>query len=197
MSALSRGVATALLLALPCTAGANGHLRSSVSSSYYYYPPAVSSYYYYPVPLAVMPAVPAVYAAPVAVPAPVAPAPVYAAPPPAYAPPAPACPSPAPLEPPMPPARPAPAVSESPSQARAPAVTTTAAKPSPIVQVSFWNYSNQDVTLRVDGQARILARGRGLTLDMPREFVWQVNDRTEETERVPAEKPGVQIVIGR
>ena len=26
------------------------------------------------------------------------------------------------------------------------------AEPSPVVQVSFWNYSNQDVTLRVDAQ---------------------------------------------
>src|SRR5262249_13850257 len=179
MTAMSRGLAVAVLLTLPLTAEAWEHRSRSVASYYSYPAPALASYYY-PVPTVAayyypVPTVSVGFLAPVTVPV---------------------CPSSLPLGAPMPPAGQVPGVSESTSATR-PTVTTTAARPSATVRVSFWNRSAADVTLHVDGQARVLARGRGLTLDLPREFAWHVNDRPEETERVPAHEPGIEILIRR
>jgi hypothetical protein len=63
--------------------------------------------------------------------------------------------------------------------------------------VAFWNLSAQDLTLKVDGQKRILPRGKSLTLELDRKFVWQVEGREPEAERVPANETGLEIVIRR
>ena len=63
------------------------------------------------------------------------------------------------------------------------------------VPVAFWNRSGRTVTLRIDGQSRVLAPGKGLTLDLPREFVWQSDGRESRTERVSADAPAYEIVI--
>jgi hypothetical protein len=183
MSATRPVLVVALVLALPLTAAAWGH-RPRTTAAYYYYPYAV-------------PAPPAVFAQPapvVAVPAPVVPAPAVSAPAPVFAvpAPAPACPT----LPPMPSAAPVPGVNESRSN-YTPAVTTSAKLANGAVRVSFWNHSTQDLTLRIDGETRSLGRGRGLTLELPRQFVWQIDGREAETERVPASEPGVEILIHR
>jgi len=70
-----------------------------------------------------------------------------------------------------------------------------------VSSLSFWIVTAtptvRDLKLRVDGETRTRAAGRGLTLEMPREFTWQVDERTPENERVPTNEAGVEIVIRR
>lgn len=61
--------------------------------------------------------------------------------------------------------------------------------------ISFWNHADRDLTLRIAGQTRVLPRGRGLTLDLPRQFVWQVGGRAPQTERVPAGEAQREIAL--
>jgi len=184
MTATIRGLALALVLLCPLGAEANGFRSRPVATSYYYYPSYYYPSYYYP---SYYPAYVPAYA-PVVMPTPgfvPAPAPVYATPTPA-----PPCPPPAAT--PSPAVTPPPAVRESQSN-----YPTTARSVSTTAKVSFWNYSGRDVKLRVDGETRTIAAGRGLTLELPRDFVWQVDERTPETERVPSREPALEIVIRR
>jgi hypothetical protein len=185
MTAISRGVAVGLLLLVPLSAQAWGHRAQPVTASYYYTPlvaptasyyyyplvapaPVVSAYYYpQPIPVVVAPPAPVVVAAP---------APVYAVPTPA-----PACP---------------PAVNESRSNS-SPIVRTSARVANGTARVTFWNHSPQELTLRIDGEVRTVARGRGLTLELPRKFIWQINDRPAEGEQVPDGEPALDILIRR
>jgi hypothetical protein len=189
MRGILGGLALALLLVCPASASAAWFRgRTAVTSSYYYpayyYPTYYYPSYYYPTYY-----YPTYYYAPVAAPVyaqPVVAAPVYATPTPA-----PACP---PLaapttDQPMPPA---PALSESRSKYR-----ETEQPDAATARVSFWNRSTQDLDVRIDGQLRTLRRGKGLTLELPRQFVWQVEGRAAETERVPTDKPSLEIVIRR
>jgi hypothetical protein len=73
--------------------------------------------------------------------------------------------------------------------------THEAKKPADRCTVSFWNQGDRDLTLRIEGQARVLARGRGLTLDLPREFVWQTDGRPAQTERIPAGETNREIPL--
>jgi hypothetical protein len=61
--------------------------------------------------------------------------------------------------------------------------------------ISFWNRSERDVTLRIEGRTRLLRRGRGLTVDLPRQFVWQQGNQVPQTLRVPAGTTTREIVI--
>jgi hypothetical protein len=61
----------------------------------------------------------------------------------------------------------------------------------------FWNLTGQDLTIKIDGQTRRLARGQGLNLSVARQFVWQVEGRDPHTEQVPVADTGVEILIRR
>jgi hypothetical protein len=63
--------------------------------------------------------------------------------------------------------------------------------------VRFWNLSGRDVVLTVDGQSVYLAAGRSMTRELPRQFVWQVQGRAGQGERVPAGEGALEIVIRR
>src|SRR5207244_929005 len=39
--------------------------------------------------------------------------------------------------------------------------------------IEFWNLTNKDVILKVDGQSRTLAQGKSLSVDVARRFTWQ------------------------
>src|SRR5262249_27248228 len=63
--------------------------------------------------------------------------------------------------------------------------------------VTFWNLTDNQVTLRAGGQTRSLPRGRSVTLPMTRDFVWQVNRRAERTGQVPPEESTLTVLIRR
>jgi hypothetical protein len=62
-------------------------------------------------------------------------------------------------------------------------------------EVGFWNLSGHDLTLKVAGQTHRLEHGKNLKLQLNRQFVWRVEDREAQSERVPDEVPGLDIVI--
>jgi len=214
MSAMIRVTAAALVLLLPLSASANwfrGH--STTTTAYYWYP--AGTVYYVPTYQWVYPAAP-VYGTPDCQPAPVAAAiPVYAVPQaaPPQGIPVPAAPSTptAPTTPtvpqqpvpppgqPMNPALPKAGVGERSSFYDAyPAVQSNlnavAAERS---SVSFWNNTNRDLVLKVDGVARSVRQGQSINLTLPRSFVWQIDDRQPATERLPANQSALDIVIRR
>jgi hypothetical protein len=62
-------------------------------------------------------------------------------------------------------------------------------------RVGFWNLAGRDVTLVVDGQARVVPRDRTVTLDLAREFVWRVDQQPAQNERIADDKSTHDIVI--
>jgi len=62
-------------------------------------------------------------------------------------------------------------------------------------RVGFWNLSGRDVTLVIDGKSRLVARDRALTLELPRDFGWRVDQRPAQTEHVADDKSAHEIVI--
>jgi hypothetical protein len=64
-------------------------------------------------------------------------------------------------------------------------------------QAGFWNLTDRDLTLKIDGQNRVLGRGQGFNQKVSRQFVWQVEGREAQTERVASADAGVEILIRR
>ena len=144
-----------------------GSWRSPATVSYYYVVP----YYYYCPPL------------PMVIPVPAATRPGYAIPTPA--------PPSATGEPPLQKV-PAKAVNDP----RLPVIVTShalggshlpgaAPLPKDRCRVGFWNLSGRDVTLLIDGKAWKLSKDRAVTLDLDRQFAWQIQGGTQRVERVP------------
>jgi hypothetical protein len=63
--------------------------------------------------------------------------------------------------------------------------------------VSFWNLSDRELVLKVGTQRTTLARGRSVTLDLEREFTWQIEGREPQTGRVGKNEAAQEIVIRR
>jgi len=61
--------------------------------------------------------------------------------------------------------------------------------------VAFWNLSNRDLRIKIAGQAQVIARGKNLTLDLSRQFVWQVEGQEPQTENMPATESAMEIVL--
>jgi hypothetical protein len=185
-------------------APAHGSGGGRVYTASYYYPASYPVYYAtysYRVPVAVSyaaPAWPVSYAAPapvvcvpvVSVPAavPVPARPLYAVPTPA---------------PPSQPVYPS-AVKPAPPQVSELRSGTDGQPPGAVsvpvtdrVRVGFWNVSGRDVLLTVDGQRRVLPRNRSITLLLGRHFVWQVDERTAQTEDVPEGNSTLELVLRR
>jgi hypothetical protein len=157
--------------------------------------PLVTVYY----PVCVTPVLTArvVYFTPVPVAIPVAPA-IVCPPPvlPAYAQPTAAPPSSTPLPSLGPSMKKVPEVQEmhfSPDNGMTKVVV--AKKEADVCRVGFWNLADRDVTLKIDGQARLLPRGKSVTLNLGRQFVWQVDQQALQRESIPAEKSTLEIVI--
>jgi hypothetical protein len=79
-----------------------------------------------------------------------------------------------------------------------------AGDPSAVRQVSegsrsvcFWNLSPSRLTLQVEGKAYTLDRDKKVTLDLPREFTWQVNGRAAESTAFEDDRTAMEIVIRR
>jgi hypothetical protein len=195
MSALVRGIAMVGVLLVPAVASANGLRLRSQQTTHYSYPS--TSYYFYP---AYYPSHSVVECLPVA-PSVMPRATTTAEPPQAGAPRKLAQPVPAPASPEKGSETPRGAgVSESRSYFSAYAVVVRDAQPRPAndrARVGFWNLSNADITLTVANQAYALQRGKSLTLDLPREFVWRVDSREPQNEKMPENESALEIVIRR
>jgi hypothetical protein len=192
MSVWLRLAAFGLLLWSPVAAEANwGRGRSTSNTTTYYYPPVVV---YVPIvapaaPVFVAPALP--YCPPPIVASPAPPPRIFATPTPAP-----------PAAPPggqPPPSQQPPGVGESRSfyDAYGVAVREESSASPERVSIGFWNHSSKDVVLKVDGQPRTLSHGQSVLLTLPRQFVWQIDERQPRNERVPAGQAGVDIVIRR
>ena len=147
-----------------------GFGRHGSYAAYYYYPVAAPVAYYYPVYLA---------------------APAYcpvSSPAPAYAVPFPAPPSSQSAEPPLGSTSKPPTISESRTGSKYPPMDDRC-------RIGFWNISGRDVTLKVNGQSRLLPSNRAVTLDLGRDFVWQVDSREPQRQQVPAGQASHEIIL--
>jgi hypothetical protein len=193
------GVMAAVLL-LP--AGAEAHFFRSlfgprtVTSYYYpapvvYYPPTVVAY---PCPVPVVPAVaaPVIPVRPLATPVPAPPS--RTPEPPSASPLGSPAPVPAPAPP---PGQPVPQTGEARFYDAYAAGGRDAARASGRTSVAFWNLSDRDLVLLAGGQRLLLPRGRSATLELDRQFTWQVEGRPAIAEQVPANESAWEIMIRR
>ena len=65
------------------------------------------------------------------------------------------------------------------------------------VAVGFFNHSERDLVLEINGQPTKLGSRRYLQLKLPREFDWREKDGSAQTTKVPADADGVEIVFRR
>ncbi len=196
MTRIVPGMAMALVLFSPLTASAHFGLffRPAPVSAYYsptfvIRPVCPAGFYTYPSPVWVTPT--AVICPPAATPRPLA------------------VPQPAPpstsAEPPLakpqaPPAKEggAPAVRESRYyDAYKVALIDSGRTPGERCSVGFWNLSERDLVLHVGGRSVALKRGKSVTFDVARQFVWQVEGRQAHSEHVPDKDSALEIVIRR
>ena len=95
-------------------------------------------------------------------------------------------------EPPLPKVREAPKIIESRSHSD---TSMDGAPPVGRCRVGFWNITGRDVTLTIDGQARKIAKDHALTLELSRSFVWQLDGRPPQTERVSVEQTVYEVIL--
>jgi hypothetical protein len=67
--------------------------------------------------------------------------------------------------------------------------------PAALRTVGFFNQSDRDVRLTVDGQAVTLPRGHQVTARVTATFKWKVDDGLDVRTEVPTAAPGVDVVI--
>jgi hypothetical protein len=63
--------------------------------------------------------------------------------------------------------------------------------------IEFFNLTDKDLAMKIDGQPRTLARGRSLSLDLARRFTWQIEGRDVNQENIAMGEAAMQIVIRR
>ena len=63
------------------------------------------------------------------------------------------------------------------------------------LKVGFWNLTGRDITLIVDGKTRTVEKNRSLSLELEREFSWQVDRMPVHIERVPDGLAAHEVVI--
>ena len=61
--------------------------------------------------------------------------------------------------------------------------------------VVFWNMTEREVTLAVEGKSYTVVAKGSMKLDLGREFRWGVNDAEPRQQKVPEEESGMEIVI--
>lgn len=62
-------------------------------------------------------------------------------------------------------------------------------------RVGFWNITGGEVTLTIDGQPHTLAKDRAVTVNLPRNFAWQVSGRESRSERVPEGQNIFEVIL--
>jgi hypothetical protein len=62
-------------------------------------------------------------------------------------------------------------------------------------KVGFWNLTSKTVTIQVAGQSYVLAASKGMTLVLPREFVWQLDQDGPQSVTIPADRANYEIVL--
>lgn len=62
-------------------------------------------------------------------------------------------------------------------------------------KVGFWNLTGRDVQLKINGETRLLAKDRALTLELDRAFVWQIDQQEPASERVPPNQTFFEVVL--
>jgi hypothetical protein len=67
--------------------------------------------------------------------------------------------------------------------------------PKDRVRVGFWNLAGRDVTVTIDGKSHALAKNRAVTLDLGRQFAWQVANQPQHVERIPEGQQSHEVVI--
>ncbi len=87
-------------------------------------------------------------------------------------------------------ARPGPTIFELRAEKSAPIARTTDR-----IRVGFWNQSGKDLMLTVAGQTHRLARDRAMTLQVPRGFVWQIDQQPARSEPIADDQASHEIVI--
>ena len=63
--------------------------------------------------------------------------------------------------------------------------------------IEFFNLTDKDLAMKIDGQPRTLARGKSLSLDLARRFAWQIEGRDVNQENIAMGEAAMQIVIRR
>jgi hypothetical protein len=63
--------------------------------------------------------------------------------------------------------------------------------------VGFWNLSDRDLSAKINGKTLTVPRGKNTPVDVPREFVWQVEGREPQVERIATGESALTIVIRR
>jgi hypothetical protein len=63
------------------------------------------------------------------------------------------------------------------------------------VRVGFWNLAGRDVTVSIDGKAYKLAKDRAITLDLERQFAWQIANQPMHVERIAEGQFSHEVVI--
>jgi hypothetical protein len=64
-------------------------------------------------------------------------------------------------------------------------------------RVKFFNHSERELNLDVEGQEVKIAPGEFVKLKLPREFAWKEKGGETNRQAIPPESPGVDIVIRR
>jgi hypothetical protein len=62
-------------------------------------------------------------------------------------------------------------------------------------RVGFWNLTGREVTLTVEGKSVTLAKNRSVTMDLERNFAWQVDQRPQHVERIAEGQFAYDLVI--
>jgi hypothetical protein len=62
-------------------------------------------------------------------------------------------------------------------------------------RVGFWNLTGHAVTLTVSGKSWPLAKDQAMTVELDRQFSWQVEGRAQHLERVPDEQMVYEVVV--
>lgn len=114
---------------------------------------------------------------------------------------------PAALPAPPPPLPTPPAAGPVPSNSLSPMVTESRYPPSTGVRavrrptdrcsVAFWNLTARPLSLRIDGRGQVVPPGKSVTLELNRQFVWQVEGREPQVERIPVPEVALDVVIRR
>ena len=64
-------------------------------------------------------------------------------------------------------------------------------------KVNFWNVSGKSLVLQVGGRRLSLASGRSVTLELDRQFAWQIEGRVEHSQSIPQAESELDILIRR
>jgi hypothetical protein len=63
--------------------------------------------------------------------------------------------------------------------------------------VNFWNVSGKALVLKVGDRRLSLATGKSVTLELDRQFAWQIEGREQRTQTIPQAECALDILIRR